>query len=116
MISGEEASEWLGRELEGERSISSLAGQEMAEECIDFWEERGLIERLTEGSREALVFAHAGLGEYAAARYASRLDSEDNQQAQRPTEGAEHDTDTLRDWPGGVGARRRPWWRRVFGG
>jgi hypothetical protein len=77
VISGEEASEWLGCELEGKLHLDSLAAEERAEECIDFWEERGLLERLTEGSREALVFAHAGLGEYAAARYASRLGAGD---------------------------------------
>ncbi len=50
-----------------------------------------------------------------------------HQQAQRPTEGVEHDASTLREWTGDVEARRRsdageaqegaqrPWWRRMFG-
>ena len=49
-----------------------------------------------------------------------------HQQAQRPTEGVEHDASTLREWSGDVEARRRsyapatqegaqrPWWRRMF--
>jgi hypothetical protein len=42
-----------------------------------------------------------------------------HQQAQRPTEGVEHDASTLREWSGDVDRRpqegaRRPWWRRVF--
>jgi chromosome segregation ATPase len=39
-----------------------------------------------------------------------------HQQAQRPTEGVEHDASTLREWSGDVEGRRRPWWRRVLGG
>ena len=49
------------------------------------------------------------------------------QQAQRPTEGVEHDASTLREWTGDVEARRSdareaqegvqsPWWRRWFSG
>jgi hypothetical protein len=38
-----------------------------------------------------------------------------HQQAQRPTEGVEHDASTLREWSGDVEVRRS-WWRRWFGG
>ncbi len=38
-----------------------------------------------------------------------------HQQAQRPTEGVEHDASTLREWSGDVEGRRRSWWRRWFG-
>jgi hypothetical protein len=38
-----------------------------------------------------------------------------HQQAQRPTEGVEHDAGTLREWSGDVEGRRS-WWRRIFGG
>lgn len=95
VLSGGEASEALGRELEGELSLPSLAAREKAEECLNFWEERGLLERLAAGSREALVFAHAGLGEYAAARYASGLGKED-----------------IARWVAKV--RRNPRWREVL--
>jgi Tfp pilus assembly protein PilN len=36
-------------------------------------------------------------------------------QAQRPTEGVEHEAGALREWTGDVEGRR-PWWRRMFGG
>ena len=39
-----------------------------------------------------------------------------HEQAQRPTEGVEHDASTLRERSGDVEGRRRPWWRRVLGG
>jgi hypothetical protein len=54
-----------------------VASEEKAEECLAFWEARGILERLTAGTREALVFVHVQLGEYAAARHASRLDREE---------------------------------------
>jgi excisionase family DNA binding protein len=54
-----------------------------------------------------------------------------HEQAQRPTEGVEHDASTLREWAGDVEASRsdseagetqeviqepqRPWWRRMWG-
>ena len=41
-----------------------------------FWEERGLLERITAGSREAIKFVHAALGEYAAGRVASGMGEE----------------------------------------
>ena len=37
-----------------------------------------------------------------------------HQQAQRPTEGVEHDASTPREWSGDVEGRRRPWWRRLL--
>jgi excisionase family DNA binding protein len=44
-----------------------------------------------------------------------------HQQAQRPSEGVEHDASTLREWTGDVEGRpqegaQRSWWRRMFGG
>lgn len=74
MLSSEEAVERLGRALEVELRLPPLAARDQAEACLAFWQERGMVERLTAGSRETLVFTHAGLGEYAAARYASSLD------------------------------------------
>jgi hypothetical protein len=50
-------------------------------------------------------------------------ETQEAQQAQRPTEGVEHDASTLQEWSGDVQGRprpqegtQRPWWRRVFGG
>ena len=54
-----------------------------------------MLERLTAGKRETLVFAHAGLGEYAAARYVLNLEPEE-----------------LASWV--AEARRDPRWREVL--
>lgn len=94
IVSGQEVAEELGEELAAELDLPNLAAKQKAEECLTFWEERGLLERLTAGSREALMFVHAALGEYAAARYASRMDEE-----------------TLIRWITEV--RRSPRWREV---
>jgi hypothetical protein len=95
ILSVDRVSEQLGRVLQEELSIPYLAAKAKAERCLGFWEERGLIERLTAGSREALVFSHAGLGEYSAARYASELTLEE-----------------LERWVAKV--RRNPRWREVL--
>lgn len=95
VLSGEEVSERLGLVVKEELGLPALAARGKADECLAFWEERGLIERLAAGSREALVFFHAGLGEYAAARYAARLEAEE-----------------LRGWV--AEARRNPRWREVI--
>ena len=76
VLSRDGAAETLGRELESDLDVPPLAARTEARACLEFWEERGLLERLSAGSREALVFAHAGLGEYAAACHTSRLDTE----------------------------------------
>lgn len=95
VLSGDRVSEQLGRILREELGIPSLAARVKADKCLEFWEERGLVERLTAGSREALVLSHAGLGEYSAARYASELSLEE-----------------LERWV--TEARRNPKWREVI--
>ena len=43
------------------------------EAAVKFWEERGLIERLTLGSLDAITFVHPALGEYAAGRHLAKV-------------------------------------------
>lgn len=50
--------------------------QRQAESALDMWIEHGLVEILTAGSKDALVFAHLGLAEFLAGRYIARLDDE----------------------------------------
>jgi hypothetical protein len=76
-VSGQEARERSGEYLAAELNLPVVVAEEKAEERLDFWEDRGILERLTAGTREALVFVHVQLGEYAAARHASRLDREE---------------------------------------
>jgi hypothetical protein len=54
------------------RSEHNAIGLKGAEACVSFWEDRGLIERVSVGSRDTLVFVHLSLGEYLAARYIAR--------------------------------------------
>jgi hypothetical protein len=60
-------------EYVGKRLTSGLQGSRTAEAAIHEWMEHGLIERLTAGSLDAIVFVHLALGEYLAGRHLSRL-------------------------------------------
>jgi hypothetical protein len=77
VVSGQQATEKLGEYLAAELDLPAVAAEEKAEECLAFWEHSGILERLAAGTREALVFVHVQLGEYAAARHTSRLDREE---------------------------------------
>ncbi len=47
----------------------------LAEKCLRFWQERGVLELLQFAHETTYTFVHPSLGEYAAARYLTRLDS-----------------------------------------
>ena len=65
--------EYLAAELD----LPAVAAEEKAEECLAFCKDRGILEWLTAGAREALVFVHVQLDEFAAARHAPRLGREE---------------------------------------
>jgi hypothetical protein len=48
---------------------------ESAERVLDFWVRQGLVERITVGSRDAVVFVHLSLGEFLAGRYLAQQDA-----------------------------------------
>ena len=77
-VSGQEARERSGEYLGAELNLPVVVAEEKAEERLAFWEDREILERLTAGTREALVFVHVQLGEYAAARHASLVSIEKN--------------------------------------
>lgn len=54
-----------------------LDAARLAEQALAFWEQRGLVERVTTGSLDALTFLHPTLGEYAAGLHIARLDPSD---------------------------------------
>jgi len=54
------------------RSEHNAIGLSAAEAGVSFWEDRGLIERVSVGSRDTIVFVHLSLGEYLAARFIAR--------------------------------------------
>lgn len=70
--------EFPGRSLEeiyheiSNRSGRNAIGLVAAEAGVSFWEDHGLIERVSVGSRDAIVFVHLSLGEYLAARFIAR--------------------------------------------
>ena len=55
------------------RSEHKVIGLKAAEAGVSFWEDRGLIERVSVGSRDTVVFVHLSLGEYLAARFIARF-------------------------------------------
>jgi len=66
--------ERLGSEFEGAARPAAWQVEERAAGFLEFWEQRGMVERLNAGPDEAEVFIHPSLGEYAASRYAAGLD------------------------------------------
>jgi hypothetical protein len=52
-----------------------------AESAVHLWTEHGLIELVTAGSLDAVVFVHPALGEYLAGRHLAQLDASDFTQA-----------------------------------
>lgn len=61
----------------GNTRLQALA---VVENCVKFWEEKGLIERLMHPGAELIVFIHKTCGEFAAARHLSEMKSDDAQQ------------------------------------
>jgi len=53
---------------------SLLMTKEKVEHCLEFWQERGVLELLQIGPEDAYTFIHATLGEYVAGRYLASLD------------------------------------------
>lgn len=77
VLSENELSEKIGEMLAPGLGCPPLAATQTAEACLDFWQERGVLDRVTAGTREAVMFVHPTLREYAAGSYASRLKDED---------------------------------------
>jgi len=66
-----------GNILKDELGIGVLLAQRKAEQALNFWIERRLMEKLSVGGNEYIFFIHMTLGEFAAARYA--ISQEQNQ-------------------------------------
>lgn len=67
----------LGADVAHELDCRPLQAQAMADETVRFWEERGIIERLTLHDGEAVAFVHRSLCEYAAGHHAAQFDDDD---------------------------------------
>jgi hypothetical protein len=68
--------ERVGSQLATEMQQPTFVGQQLAEESLCFWEERGLLEQLSTAGETASVFVHLTFRDHAAASYLSKL-SED---------------------------------------
>lgn len=53
-----------------------LESEALAVRAIGFWEERGILERLSIGTHKAVTFVHLSLQDYAAANFLARLPSD----------------------------------------
>jgi energy-coupling factor transporter ATP-binding protein EcfA2 len=57
----------------GELKDEELEARRKAEQALNYWEERRMLEKLSIGTHEVVTFVHLSLGEFAAGRYASKL-------------------------------------------
>lgn len=64
----------LGKIFARELDIAKLAAENLAEQCIRYWQEAGMLEYLAFGTQGVYTFVHLTLGEYASARYLAALD------------------------------------------
>lgn len=55
--------------LATETSWSLLQAASIADECLQYWQDIGIIEKLTHGKSDAVTFVHKTFAEYAAARF-----------------------------------------------
>ena len=85
----------IGNEIAEELDLKYLPGQKKAQQGIDFWEERRIIELFKIGNKEFVTFAHLSLQEYSAGNYVANLD-----------------TDSLNEWLQKV--RRQPKYRETI--
>jgi hypothetical protein len=63
----------LGKCISEELSITSLQGEKIVHETLLFWEERGLLEKISAGTESTFTFIHTGLQEFAATQFVLRL-------------------------------------------
>jgi len=77
MISRRDLVERVGAQLATELQQATFAGQQLAEESLCFWEERGLLEQLSSAGESASVFVHLTFRDQTAASYLSKLPGDD---------------------------------------
>ena len=58
-----------------ELNCKKPTAKDKALNCLSFWQEKGILESLQDGSEKIYTFVHNTLGEYAAAQYLVSLDS-----------------------------------------
>jgi hypothetical protein len=66
----------LGRcasELVQEMQVSTAKARQTAEDCLRYWQDIGMLERISHAGQETVTFIHKTFGEFAAARYLKQL-------------------------------------------
>ncbi len=63
----------VAKDLSSSMGLAPLEAQQAAERSMIFWEQRGLVERVSVGSLDALTFVQTTFGEFAAACYLKRM-------------------------------------------
>lgn len=69
--------EGLGQHLAEELSLRPLQARQIASEVLLFWEERGLLERVSAGTETTFTFVHMAFQEFTAARFLVQLPDEE---------------------------------------
>lgn len=69
--------EKLGQELVNELDLKLLAAKREAQQGLDFWKERRVIEYQKTGRESTITFTHLSLQEYAAGKYAASFSNQE---------------------------------------
>src|SRR5260370_40981673 len=70
----------MSQQLMPEMNIQRLQASATASSCLQFWHERGVLDRIQMGDQAIYTFVHATFNEYAAGRYLARLSPSEIQQ------------------------------------
>lgn len=65
--------EYVGTCFEEELECRKLVGRQKAEICVDFWSERGILDRSYFQGEERYLFLHLNIGEFLAGKYISQM-------------------------------------------
>jgi Mrp family chromosome partitioning ATPase len=73
LVSRSDVIQSVGTQLATEMHQQPLAGQQTAEQALGFWEERGLLEQLSDAGESVSLFIHLSFRDQTAANYLSKL-------------------------------------------
>lgn len=71
--------EGLAHFLTAQMDVKYLDARELADNCLKYWTEKGILEHLQVGFEDAYTFIHLTLGEYSAARYFTNMEPQTKQ-------------------------------------
>lgn len=66
---------YVGECFVKEMEYTSLKARRIAEQCLEFWLERGILDKGIHKGQECFLFLHLNIGEYLAACYLSKMSS-----------------------------------------